>query len=316
MNSQYSMIEMVPYTLSCKDEVSLINSLSVGIENKVEVYALIGPSGTGKSHRAIIVAHQTDSEIIIDDGLLIKGNQILVGNTAKKQPTRIGAIKAALFLDVDLAEKAKVVLKKHNPKRILILGTSIEMVQKITNALELPEITKRIDIEDVASPEEIKKARLNRTKFSRHVIPAPTMEVRKGFSGTIIEPLRVLIRKERDKAHTGRSWLEQSVVRPTFTYYGNLTISENAISAIATLSTKEISGVKSPGRVHVSQNEEGLNIEISPVLFYGAFLPGVSKKLQTVIKDRVEYMTGLSVTSVNVIVKNIELKTITGTDAQ
>lgn len=288
--------------------MSFINSLSVGVEQKLEVYALIGPSGTGKSHRAIMVAHQTDSEIIIDDGLLIKGNQILVGNTAKKQPTRIGAIKAALFLDPDLAHKAKEVIKKHNPSRILILGTSIGMVQKISAALELPEISKMIDIQDVATPEEIKKARLNRTKFSRHVIPAPTMEVRKGFSGTIIEPLRVLIRKERDKSSTGRSWLEQSVVRPTFTYYGNLTISENAIASITLLSTKEITGIKNPGRVHVSQNEDGLTIEIAPVLFYGAFLPGVSKKLQAVIKDRVEYMTGLSVTAVNVVVKGIELR--------
>lgn len=274
----------------------------------MEVYALIGPSGTGKSHRAIIVAHQTYSDIIIDDGLLIKGDQILVGNTAKKQPTRIGAIKAALFLDRELAARAKEVLKQHNPSRVLILGTSLDMARKIASTLDLPDVSRIIDIGEVASPEEIKKARINRTKFSRHVIPAPTMEVRKGFPGTIIEPLRVLIGKDKDKSHPGRSWLEQSVVRPTFTYYGKLTISENAISSIVTLAAREVSGVKNPGRVHVAQNEEGLVVDISPVLFYGAYLPGVSKKLQAVIKERVEYMTGLSIKTVNVIIKSIELK--------
>lgn len=274
----------------------------------MEVYALIGPSGTGKSHRAMIVAHQTDSEIIIDDGLLIKGNQILVGHTAKKQPTRIGAIKAALFLDRELAGRAKEILREHKPSRVLILGTSVDMASKIALSLELPEISKFIDIQEVASPEEIKKARINRTRFSRHVIPAPTMEVRKGFPGAIIDPLRVLIGKDKDKPLSGRNWLEQSVVRPTFTYYGKLTIAENAISSIAALASREVSGVKSPGRIHVAQSEQGLVIDISPVLFYGAFLPGVSKKLQSVIKDRVEYMTGLSIETVNVIIKSIDMK--------
>lgn len=274
----------------------------------MEVYALVGPSGTGKSHRAIMVAHQTSSDIIIDDGLLIMGDQILVGHTAKKQPTRIGAIKAALFLDEELAARAREALKKHSPSRVLILGTSRGMVEKIASMLGLPEVSKVIDIGEVASPEEIKKARINRTRFSRHVIPAPTMEVRKSFPGTLIDPLRVLIKKDKDKFAAGRNWLEQSVVRPTFTYYGKLTISENAISSIVILAAKEVSGVKSPGRVHASQTDEGMIIDISPVLYFGAYLPGVSKKLQSVIKERLEHMTGLSVKSVNVIVKDIEFK--------
>lgn len=274
----------------------------------MEVYALVGPSGTGKSHRAIMVAHQTNSDIIIDDGLLIMGDQILVGHTAKKQPTRIGAIKAALFLDGELAARAREALQKHNPSGVLILGTSTGMVEKIASTLGLPEITKVIDIQEVASPEEIKKARINRTRFSRHVIPAPTMEVRKSFPGTIIDPLRVLIRKDKDKSAAGRGWLEQSVVRPTFTYYGKLTISENAVSSIVSLAAREVSGVRSPGRVHVSQSDNGLAIDISPVIYFGSFLPGVSKKIQSVVKERVEYMTGLSVSAVNVIVKDIDLK--------
>jgi uncharacterized alkaline shock family protein YloU len=277
--------------------------------NDVKVYALVGPSGTGKSHRAIMVAHQIESDIIIDDGLIIKGDQILVGHTAKKQPTRIGAIKAALFLDADLAFRAKEALRANDPKGVLILGTSVEMVQKIALTLELPEITRIIDINEVASPEDIKKARINRDRFSRHVIPAPTMEVRKSFPGTLIEPLRVLIKKDRDKSSQAKTWMEQAVVRPTFTFYGKLTISENAISSIVSLTTGLVSGVKSPGRIHVVQTEEeGLIIDIFPVLIFGTYLPGVSKKIQTLVKERVEYMTGLSIKTVNVMVKDIALR--------
>ncbi|MCL5057989.1 MAG: Asp23/Gls24 family envelope stress response protein [Actinobacteria bacterium] len=275
----------------------------------VKVYALVGPSGTGKSHRAIMVAHQTGSDIIIDDGLIIKGDQILVGHTAKKQPTRIGAIKAALFLNPDLADIAKKSLRANDPKGVLILGTSVEMAQRIALTLGLPEITRVIDINEVASPEDIKKARINRTRFSRHVIPAPTMEVRKSFPGTLIEPLKILIKKDRDKFSQARTWMEQAVVRPTFTFYGRLTISEGAITAIVSLTASQVSGVKNPGRIHVMQTEEdGIVIEILPVLYYATYLPGVSKKIQTVVKERVEYMTGLSIKAVNVVVRDIALK--------
>ena len=43
----------------------------------MEVVAFVGPSGTGKSHRAIGVAHNNNCDAIIDDGLLIKGTKIL-----------------------------------------------------------------------------------------------------------------------------------------------------------------------------------------------------------------------------------------------
>lgn len=273
----------------------------------MEVYALVGPSGTGKSHRAIMVAHQINCDIIVDDGLLIKGDQIIVGHTAKKQPTRIGAIKAALFLDDGLSTRARESLQQHNPKGVLILGTSVGMVEKIASTLGLPAIKRVIDINEVATPEEIRKARINRTRFSKHVIPAPTMEVIKSFPGTLIDPLRIMIRK--DKGRPGpKSWLEQSVVRPAFTFYGKLTISEGAVSSIVSLASKEVSGVKSQGKIHVAQTGEGLLIDISPVLFYGIYLPGVSRKIQSVVKERVEYMTGLSIKSVNVIVKDIEFR--------
>ncbi|NTW04768.1 MAG: Asp23/Gls24 family envelope stress response protein [Peptococcaceae bacterium] len=274
----------------------------------MQIFALIGPSGTGKSHRAIMVAHQTQSDVIIDDGLLIKGNQILIGTTAKKQSTRIGAIKTALFNDPTMAKLAADTIIKYNPERILILGTSVGMVQRIANTLNLPEISKYIKIEEVASPAEINKARLNRTKYSRHVIPAPTIEVLRGFPGILIEPLRILIGKEKGKKRQVKSWHEQSVVRPTFTCYGNMTISEHAISSIIEISTREISAIKNPGKIVINQTENGLIVEIAPAFYFGNSLSEVSAKLQTIIKDNVEYMTGLSVKSINISIKNVQMK--------
>ena len=68
----------------------------------VEVIAFVGPSGTGKSHRAIGVAFDNKCDAIIDDGLLIKGTRILAGTSAKNEENRIQAVKRAIFTDDEL----------------------------------------------------------------------------------------------------------------------------------------------------------------------------------------------------------------------
>lgn len=271
--------------------------------SSTEVLALVGSSGTGKSHRAIKLAHECGAEIIIDDGLIIKSNQILMGHTAKKQPTRIGAIKAALFLDKNQAANAREAINELAPAKILILGTSEGMVDKIAETLGLPAVANYIKIEDIASGKEIERARLMRSRYAKHVIPAPTVEVRKSFPGSLIDPLKVFL-KPHHKA-SARSWLEQSVVRPNFTYYGKLTISRQALTAIAGRAAEGIKGVKSSGKVNVTQNDEGIAVEIYPALLFGSNLAALSGEIQDAVKKHLEYMTGLSVTSVNVTVKDI-----------
>ena len=52
--------------------------------DNVKVYAFVGPSGTGKSYRAQLVAGEKDVHFIIDDGLLINDNKVVAGESAKK----------------------------------------------------------------------------------------------------------------------------------------------------------------------------------------------------------------------------------------
>ena len=65
--------------------------------NKIKVYSFVGPSGTGKSYRAQMVASEKNINYIIDDGLLIKDNEVIAGESAKKAPTKIETVKHALF---------------------------------------------------------------------------------------------------------------------------------------------------------------------------------------------------------------------------
>ena len=54
------------------------------MKKDIKVYAFVGPSGTGKSYRAQMVAGEYDIKYIIDDGILVKDNDIVAGSSAKK----------------------------------------------------------------------------------------------------------------------------------------------------------------------------------------------------------------------------------------
>lgn len=49
----------------------------------MKTIGFIGSSGTGKSHHALVVAHDHNINCIIDDGLLIYENRIIAGHSAK-----------------------------------------------------------------------------------------------------------------------------------------------------------------------------------------------------------------------------------------
>ena len=65
----------------------------------MEIYTLVGKSGTGKSFHAMNLCKKLDIEAIIDDGLFIYKNSVIAGISAKRASTKIGAVKVALFND-------------------------------------------------------------------------------------------------------------------------------------------------------------------------------------------------------------------------
>lgn len=83
-----------------------------------KVYAFVGPSGTGKSYRAQMVANENGISYIIDDGLLIKENNVIAGTSAKKAPTKIETVKRAIFVNEQEKQEMKKAIKKYKPEAI------------------------------------------------------------------------------------------------------------------------------------------------------------------------------------------------------
>ena len=271
----------------------------------MRVVGFVGPSGTGKSHRASWVAREREIEFIIDDGLLIKVNQVVAGVSAKRESTRIGSVKRALFLDDKHANDVKAAIALHNPEAIMIIGTSDEMVEKIALRLELPEVSQKIYITDVANDFEIKQAMSTRKEQGKHVIPVPTFEIKQDFSGYFLDPLQIFKRKGKGNYQLVG---EKSVVRPTFSYLGNYTISDYTVYQIVEYIIINVPGVSKISRFRAENRPDGIFIEMDLILVYGYAIRSLIQGIQLKVKDEVERLTALNIGALNITVKSLVIE--------
>lgn len=268
----------------------------------IKVYAFVGPSGTGKSYRAQMVASEKGIKFIIDDGLLIKGNEIIAGLSAKKAPTKIETVKHALFLREEEQNQIKNALIKHKPTSILILGTSDGMVEKIAENLGLPKISETIYINDVATEEEMKTARHIRETQGKHVIPVPTFELKKDFSGFLLDPLQIF----KSKGIGKKPYIsEKTIIRPTFSYMGKFTISDTVFRQITEHIAKKMPSIYKVLKTRVSSSEEGTSIYMEVTIVYGNNVKEILQEFKERAKKEIENLTAMNVISLEVIAKNI-----------
>ena len=271
----------------------------------MDVIALVGPSGTGKSHRALQVAREHEADAIIDDGILIKDGHIIAGESAKTEKSKIMAVRRAIFVLPGHAEEVKAAIQQMQPHRILVIGTSENMVQKIAKTLNLPPVQSIIHIEDIASRTEIATAQFHRLKEGKHIIPVPTIELKPHFSGFLVNPLQSIFKQSTVKR---RRLGEKSIVRPVFSYYGKLIIDDKVIQVIVEKIIKAREFVKSLKNVtvkHILKDDEdrGLTISCEVVLSYGNHIPTLIRQTQSNIRDAVEFTTGMIVHAVDISVK-------------
>lgn len=270
--------------------------------NKIKVYAFVGPSGTGKSYRAQMVASEKNINYIIDDGLLIKENEVIAGESAKKAPTKVGTVKHALFYEKEEREIIIKALKRERPQSILILGTSEGMVQKIAANLELPPISEYIYIKDVATKQEMETARRIRVTEGKHVIPVPTFQIKKDFSGYLLDPLQIF----KSKGKGQKPYIsEKSIIRPTFSYLGKFTISDLVFRQILEFIAVQTPAIYKISRTRVENYGEGAKIYVEVTVVYGYNVVEGIKDFKNRAKKEIEKLTAMNVVELDVVAKNI-----------
>jgi len=262
--------------------------------------ALIGKSGTGKSFRSKIIAEKYHCQLIIDDGLLIKGDRILAGRSAKRAESMLAAVRTAVFDDDEHCNEVITALKKQKYHRILVIATSEKMVYKIVERLSLPQPEKIIHIEDIATKEEIEAAMRSRYAEGKHVIPVPPIEVTRTYPQIVYDSLRVFFRRKKGFFLTKNEGYEKTIVRPEFSKYNKVQISDAALRQMVAQCMSEFDSQIHVKAVSSQLSQEGYVLKVQLRMPIQHQISTSITELQEYIADSLEKYSSIFVSSVSI----------------
>ena len=277
----------------------------------MKVVSFTGKSGTGKSFQATALAQRRGFDAIIDDGLLIYKGQIVAGTSAKKCASKAAAMRTALFNYEDHRESVKAAIAEYAPDALMIIGTSDRMTDILADQLGVGPIEERIYIEDVTTEEEREIAKHSRLDDGEHVIPAPVGQLRRDFAGYFMNPIKSFIDIARGNAFSGDkkqdddSPDDRTVVRPTFSYFGSFSISEQVIRDIIRIAAAKYSSHIAV--VHRMNNgkQQNMNVTIDVRAVRDPESVGKCVALQKDVYEAISSMTAFTIESVNVRIRDI-----------
>lgn len=268
-----------------------------------KVYALVGKSGTGKSFRSKLVAQKYHIELIIDDGLLIRGNKILAGRSAKRAENVLSAVRIAVFDDDEHRQEVVTALSKERFNKLLIIATSEKMVYRIAERLELPQPERLFHIEDIATREQIETAMRIRYSEGKHVIPVPSIEITRNYPQIVYDTMRVFLKRKSLPFKSRNVAFEKTIVRPEFSKYAEVSVSEAALTQMVTHCLDEFDSEIKVKRVKVHQRSEGYALTVTVRVPMQHQISTTLRELQEYIADSLEKYGSIFVHSVNLEVE-------------
>ncbi len=274
----------------------------------ITVYALVGKSGTGKSFRARLLAEKIGVSYIIDDGLLIYGDVIVAGRSAKQANGYLNAIRTALFTEKPHRDMVRAAIREHKIKRLLLLGTSVKMVKRVAERLELPAISEIIKIEEIASKEDIEAAIKSRNEEGKHVIPVPAIEIKRDYAKILQDTIRIFFSGDKRKEKKDSRFFEKSIVQPEFVddrNAGKVTITEAALSQMIFHCIDEFDGNIEVKRLKLRVLKSGYSISVSLIVTYGNNMNSQLEELRNYICNTIQRYTGIVIEDLELAVEEI-----------
>ncbi|AHH08787.1 Hypothetical protein BAN_0033600 [Borrelia anserina BA2] len=286
-----------------KNALGAVKDISIAIKHrfvKIKVYSLVGVAGTGKSFRSHLIADKYSIPLIIDDGVLIKNMKIIAGSSAKFEDNVFDAIKRSIFEDDAHRNEIVEALRRENFNKILILGTSIRMIDKITSRLFLPRSSKIIYITDVSTKKEIEKARISR-QMGEHVVPAATFEITSIKPNLLLDSIRVFF-KSKGFLSKKKNYI-RSIVKPHFHEEGGiLSVSKNAVRQIIEHCVSEYNKDYIVYNLKIKKNQGSYSFKLFLDVPLENDLLGNAEMLRHYIIENVLKYTVINISGIDVII--------------
>ena len=195
-------------------------------------------------------------------------------------------------------------LSQQKFKRALILGTSDRMVHRIAKKLDLPAPSRLIRIEDVATTQEIERARRSRQKEGKHIIPVPAIEVKRSHGKIFFNSVRILF-KRRFGLLKKHDVFEKSVVRPVYMDRGKVSISEEALTQMVLHCVDDYDPSLKVTKVIIHAHAGDYGIEVLLQVPFRTELSGLLHNLQLHILENIEKFAGIALREVNITIDSI-----------
>lgn len=272
----------------------------------ISVSALVGPSGSGKSFRARLVAERDGIDLIVDDGLLVQHDAILSGHWAKKERTGMAATRRALFDAPEHAEEARAALRRESFRRVLIVATSRRMADRIARQLDLPSPARVIEIGEIAGAGEREPAHRGRRRAGSHAAPVPLASVRRGPLGALADRLGGLLRRIARTAGrpVGRTAVER-IDGPPGLERGGVRVSVPALREMVRHCVAEHDRGIAVRHVAVRSRAGLHDLEVGIRLPAGSATAGDLHRLREYILHALERHAGVLVREVNLVVEEV-----------
>ena len=177
-----------------------------------------------------------------------------------------------------------------------------KMVQKIAVRLQLPAPSHIIRIEEIATQEEIDLAIRSRQIEGKHVIPVPSIEIKRNYPQIFYNAVRVFL---KHKNTTNSKLFEKSVVRPEFSKKGRVEISEAALSQMVMHCVGEFDKEIKVKKLTIKTDAHGYRFVITIDVPFGTQLTGKIHNLQKYIIENIEKYTGILIEEVSIVIDKI-----------
>jgi ABC-type dipeptide/oligopeptide/nickel transport system ATPase component len=268
----------------------------------LKVYALVGKSGTGKSTSVLHYCHEHNIPAIIDDGILIVNGQKIAGTSAKYEKNYIKAVKRATFFYEDHRKEVMNVIRMTAIDKILIVGTSVKMVDLIAVKLKLEKIQQYIDVSEIRTSKEINMARYMRNTQGKHVIPIPYTQVESNKLKRILQKGKSLFSKH--SKYIG----EETIIQPHFTI-GTISIDENVYREIILYTCKKIKYVRN-AKILASDFSTFHNVTVEIELNFpdDRYIVGLLEEIQQKINEALLAYFEIEINTIRIVLGSLKLE--------